>query len=289
MSGFRGPLMWTPQQALALLASLDGLRFPEELFREIHPSGHSMKRFRNYCRGTQRFNRSSSSHGLCGRIERLADLARLEDASTLDVAKWRSLVASALAACSVAARTSTAEAADAPKSIAYRRLGGQHQRFIAEQIFQLAVVARDGTNAMRQVARWQIKNTLWRWTVDGVDATGLVCIDAAKRTPGLLPATRQAHEAMCSAHPRVVHEHVVPRSLLTDYVLKHERMTAEAICEFLRHHCLSAVVTREQDGVLNARGLREKMPDGWCWGGDPWVRYREVGLFDELLWPEDWS
>ena len=145
----------------------------------------------------------------------------------------------------------------------------QHQRFLAEQIAKLFEVAIDRRHPMRWVAEWQIRNTLWRSTVDGVSSNGIVVVDAAKADVTMWPITRRAQAAGANRF----HEHVVPRVVITRHLVEQRMMDVYEIATALRRHCLAAVVT-EADDELNRHRLRKSMPDGWRWGDDPWALSR---------------
>jgi hypothetical protein len=164
-------------------------------------------------------------------------------------------------------------------------LSEQHQRFLAEQIAKLVEIAIDRRHPMRWVAEWQIRNTLWRWTVDGVASNGTVVVDAAKADVMMWPITRRAQAAVADR----IHEHVVPRVVITRHLIEQRMMNVDEIATTLRRHCLAVVVTKADDDELNRHRLRQSMPNGWRWGDDPWVRYRAADLYDTLAWPDDWS
>lgn len=55
----------------------------------------------------------------------------------------------------------------------------------------------------------------------------------------------------------------------------------EVILEMFKNYCRAAIVTREEDRMLNSAKLRSAMPPEWCFGGDILARYGAVGI--ELL------
>jgi hypothetical protein len=264
--------MWTPSDALELLDDLSELAFPDHLFQRIHPKGHSMARYRGYCEGLQkRFTRASSSQLLCERMHLIVTYVRTSLSPPVSAATWLSVVDDAVKQAGNGSR-------------GYRRLSEQHQPFLAEQIAKLVEVAIDRRHPMRWVAEWQIRNTLWRWTVDGVSSNGTVVVDAAKADVTMWPITRRAQATAADR----IHEHVVPRVVITRHLIEQRMMDVDEIVTALRRHCLAAVVTEADDDELNRHRLRESMPDGWRWGDDPWARYRAANLYDTLIWPDDW-
>jgi len=288
--------MWTPKKALELLDALSALGSPEALFKDVHPMGHGVASYRRYCERRRRFNSGSESLVLCDCLQLIVDEARRREVGRVLAEEWDTVVAVAirrhpgpLAAQRAKAgqrgsqvTEAHAERLDAP----YGRLDDRHQRFIAAQVAELLVVASEPSNAMNRVARWQVRNTLWRWTVDAVDTEGVVRIDGARSSRDLWPITRKAQSAAPGA--KLVHEHVVPRGVIASQLLASELRSMDAVFHALRRHCLAAVVTKDEDNLLNERGFKQAMPDGWTWGDDPWARYRVTGLYDELIWPQDW-
>jgi hypothetical protein len=264
--------MWTPSDALKLIDELSEVQFPPDLFEHIHPKKHSMGRYRKYCESRQkRFTRASSSQVLCERMHLIIEYARTSMSAPVGAATWLSVVADAVKRAGDGCRR-------------YGRLSEQHQRFLAEQIAKLVEVAIDCRHPMRWVAEWQIRNTLWRWTVDGVSSNGAVVVDAAKADVTMCPITPQAQTAVADR----THEHVVPRMVITHHLLEQRMTNLDEIMAALRRHCLAAVITKDDNRELNRRGLRQSMPDGWRWGDDPWARYRAANLYDALIWPGDW-
>lgn len=284
--------MGTPQQALRLLEELTRLRFPDDLFKRIHPFDHPLQTFQRYCVGKRSFLANSSSHALCERMVIIVGQAREVNSRDLDRVAWQRMVADALQQHPRLGDGNQLAGNNILGSGRYRRLESHHQYFIAQQIAGLVPVALDTGHSMSRVARWQIRNTLWRWTVDGVDADGMVQIDAAKRNPGLLPMTKLAYEAIAtrssSADLKRIHEHVVPREVIACHLLERDARTAEEVLAVLRCHCFAAVVTKQEERCFAMHGVKDSMPAGWRWGDDCWARYKQAGLYDELIWPADW-
>lgn len=263
--------MWAPSDASRLLDALSELAFPDHLFRRLHERGHSLATYRDYCERRRRFTRDSSNQLLCERMHRILTRAHTQLPRPVSAETWSWMVEDVL------------KQADNRRP-GYQRLNELHQRFLAEQVAKLVEVAIDRQHPMRWVAEWQIRNTLWRWTVDGVSSNGTVVVDAAKADVTMWPVTlrAQAADAVC------IHEHVVPRVVITRHLIEQRIVNVDEIAIALNVHCLAAVVTKSDDEELNSYHLRESMPDGWQWGDDPWARYRVAKLYDTLVWPDDW-
>jgi hypothetical protein len=75
----------------------------------------------------------------------------------------------------------------------------------------------------------------------------------------------------------LVHEHVVPKSIVIQWLLKLSTPTADSVNQLLESYCKGAVLTREEDARLNGLGLRSKMPSGWD-EKDVWARYTSAGI-----------
>ena len=43
-------------------------------------------------------------------------------------------------------------------------------------------------------------------------------------------------------------------------------------------------ILKKEDNELNEKKLKEKMPDGWRWGDDPFARYKKCGI---KVWGQD--
>ncbi|MWJ26727.1 hypothetical protein GPM19_00645 [Halomonas sp. ZH2S] len=80
----------------------------------------------------------------------------------------------------------------------------------------------------------------------------------------------------------LVHEHIVPKKILINSIINDIENSPQKIYGFLQRFCVGVVVTRDEDFLLNAAGLRSKMPENWD-GRDPWARYSEVEIRVEKL------
>lgn len=70
-------------------------------------------------------------------------------------------------------------------------------------------------------------------------------------------------------------EHLIPRGILAEELLRH---TPVDLAAFLDNNFRGIVVTTDDDAQLNAAGVRARMPEGWTFGTDPWVRYEAAGF-----------
>jgi hypothetical protein len=130
---------------------------------------------------------------------------------------------------------------------------------------------------MREVARWHIKEAMWRWTADGVHLeTGTVTINAIKYNVELLPHSHAA--AAQAGGGGLRHEHAVPRGALARRIIE-ENMGLQDVHAFLGSFCRAAIVTREEDELLVPR---REMPTGWSWQ-HPYQRYINANLHLENL------
>jgi len=75
----------------------------------------------------------------------------------------------------------------------------------------------------------------------------------------------------------LVHEHVIPKGIVIERLLKLPNKTADSVNELMVKYCKGAVITKDEDARLNSLGLRSKMPTGWD-EKDVWARYRYAGI-----------
>jgi hypothetical protein len=160
-----------------------------------------------------------------------------------------------------------------------------------EELVTLAVQAHQLANrtpSMKRLAAYLIKLVAWRWTADAVDpATGVVIPDAIKYDIRYLPHTARAANVFAQ-YPnefgkRLRHEHFFPLGLLAEKVFNLETDDRKVIREVFDTFCRAAIVTREEDDLLNGAKLRSTMPSNWSFGQDILARYSVVGI--ELLPP----
>jgi hypothetical protein len=61
----------------------------------------------------------------------------------------------------------------------------------------------------------------------------------------------------------LIHEHLVPKKILIDFLMNKENRSPKEINNFLKKLCVGVVITKSEDQKINDVGLRSKMPDGW--------------------------
>lgn len=77
----------------------------------------------------------------------------------------------------------------------------------------------------------------------------------------------------------VIHEHVIPHSIVMDKLLNLNLLTDENIMSVLNRFYVICRITKDEDRLLNVNGLRSKMPDGWDEKtGSVFARYEKVGI-----------
>ncbi|RUO22605.1 hypothetical protein CWE08_05375 [Aliidiomarina iranensis] len=77
----------------------------------------------------------------------------------------------------------------------------------------------------------------------------------------------------------VIHEHVIPDSPVMSKLLALDPLSKESILDIIKRYYVICVITKEEDRLLNAAGLRSKMPEGWSDISDSvFARYQKVGL-----------
>ena len=155
-----------------------------------------------------------------------------------------------------------------------------------DELIALVVDAYDlarRTPSMRRLAVYLIKVAAWRWTADAVDAaTDIVVPDAVKYDIRYLPHTANA-ALVSTQYPnelgkRLTHEHTIPLALLAEKVLSLESGDKGVILAMFRNYCRAAIVTREEDRMLNSAKLRSSMPPEWSFEKDILARYDVVGI-----------
>jgi hypothetical protein len=83
---------------------------------------------------------------------------------------------------------------------------------------------------------------------------------AAKIAQQVFHSAAQYHR-WCKNNLR--HEHMVPTSVIRTMLLQATQpLTQDAIAVILRRFSIRATITLEEDGILNARGFAQSMPDG---------------------------
>jgi hypothetical protein len=77
----------------------------------------------------------------------------------------------------------------------------------------------------------------------------------------------------------VIHEHVVPHSIVMNKLLTLKSLTSENIMSVIKKYYVICVITKREDRLLTAAGLRSKMPEGWDEEtSSVFARYEAVGI-----------
>lgn len=121
-----------------------------------------------------------------------------------------------------------------------------------------------------------------RWSVDLFwDSLRRERNDGKVHAIGALWSPAALAHAKTQGSTDLVHEHVVPFTCQAEWLLevveKNPWTSREDIAVMLRRFPM-AVITRDEDEVLNKAGYRQKMPRGWHVGDDMWARYLAVGF-----------
>lgn len=84
---------------------------------------------------------------------------------------------------------------------------------------------------------------------------------------------------------RLMVDHSIPVVVLGQEIKRSVgQHSIAAVRDFLRSNFRRAVITYAEDGLLNrphgpgGKTLRQRMPDGWEFGDDPYARYRAAGI-----------
>ena len=83
------------------------------------------------------------------------------------------------------------------------------------------------------------------------------------------------------------HEHMVPTSVVRQMLVDEPNLSEDRIAQILRQYGQRATITVEEDGILNAAGLAQDMPDGFRdpespLYRNPVARYIEANIFHNL-------
>ncbi|MCE2597380.1 hypothetical protein K6Y31_21655 [Motilimonas cestriensis] len=76
----------------------------------------------------------------------------------------------------------------------------------------------------------------------------------------------------------LIQEHLVPRTIIFNELLKIKRITPKKVDDLLGELLIIVLVTKDEDRKLDKIGLRSKMPEGWCYGDDPFQRHEAAGI-----------
>jgi len=153
-----------------------------------------------------------------------------------------------------------------------------------------------------------IGDLLRRWTADAIQADALKVEahwndDAAFERLPSTKAARDAHAAFKASRARRAykHEHIVPVSVLTEWVLALPEPSVDEVYAYLDRFCVAVLVHEAEDALLSERrpdgpGYRTRMPPGWTMTleSDPWDRYKRTllkdgsrrSLYDVVEFPE---
>lgn len=84
---------------------------------------------------------------------------------------------------------------------------------------------------------------------------------------------------------RLMVDHSIPIAVLGEQIRRAPELHAIAsLRHFLRSNFRRAVITFPEDGLLNrphgpdGKSLKQRMPEGWVFGDDPYARYRAAGI-----------
>ena len=76
---------------------------------------------------------------------------------------------------------------------------------------------------------------------------------------------------------------VATRRILLDLIQKQDFDTIKKYLNFIHENAPQIYLRPAHDKKLTEAGLKEKMPDNWDWKtGDPFIRYKVAGIFEEL-------
>jgi len=101
----------------------------------------------------------------------------------------------------------------------------------------------------------------------------------------------QSFEAIRSNRNTHYREHVVPVKRVKEmaYEMARNHASTRQITEFLKHHLLIVIITKEEAELLDRQltngglSLRTNMPENWSWGDDPMERLSAAGIKIEMF------
>lgn len=158
----------------------------------------------------------------------------------------------------------------------YKPLNKKHRAALLHLI-SVACKIFESDKSMRSAAERIIKLACWRWTADAVDPMDdSVKRDAIKFDPQHLLYSKKAAAHFSRQNPKkyLTHEHAVPLKCLAERILELGSEEAPTIQKLMARYCRATLITREENGILNRSGYKQKMPDGWKWRDSPFARYR---------------
>lgn len=75
----------------------------------------------------------------------------------------------------------------------------------------------------------------------------------------------------------VIHEHVIPHSIVMKKLLSLDPVTTENIMSVIQKYYVICAISKKEDKLLNANGFKSKMPEGWDEEtGSVFARYEAV-------------
>jgi hypothetical protein len=110
---------------------------------------------------------------------------------------------------------------------------------------------------------------------------------SGKASWGKIPWNEYVSEAANRTRDKklvVEKEHVVPLDVITGYLVElGANPSIESIKSVIDKYLHFATITKEEDRILNAHGLKRKMPEEYCdkssaLYGDVFARYKVVGI-----------
>ena len=170
---------------------------------------------------------------------------------------------------------------DAPTPGRPRRLGGATDLQDADALLSVAAGCRKTLRPDRPAsgAVRVLREALWFiWEKPRLPPP-LVASKYPKPYPWS-PGARTAYREHSGERPMggwgLVLEHLYPRELFVDELLKSEHVDTAAGIELLNRRLMAAVVTREEDRQLPTRAQSARSWDEYA--SDPWLRYRSTRI-----------
>ena len=170
-------------------------------------------------------------------------------------------------------------------------LTGSDRRWLAARIVE---AARANEPRYHALVQRQLGDLLRRWTADAIKGDALVVEahwndDAAFERLPSTRAARDAHAAFKTSRARrsYKHEHIVPVSLLVEWVLALPAPSVDEVLAVLERFCVAVLIHEGEEALLGKRrgdgpGYRTRMPPGWTITpvSDPWDRFKRTLLED---------
>lgn len=90
-----------------------------------------------------------------------------------------------------------------------------------------------------------------------------------------------------SCNKKYRHEHIVPSSVLYNYIKTIKNPTEKNIYQCLNKYCITATITIEEDEILNNNGFQKSMPPEFYdknsdLYNDPFARYKKANIYKNL-------